>query len=167
MSCFTNAKFTMVANIIRNYTENVYDPSNIGGYKTIYDELTGEVSDIYVEADLIPNDGKNEVTLSVPCLVTPSYTVSQANDLQYKGTRIIDTERLIMKVASRYHLYTTDRVTDIRTKTGELIFEDDQRPRSNAGGSSPAVYNIVGVLPVTDPFGTVVERQVQLEKVNT
>lgn len=172
MTCLSNVKFNMVATIGRNYKKDV-QPG--GSFQSVYDPVTGLETSVWVQTDLIPDDGNPSVTMSVPCLVIPAYTVSQANDLQYKPDRIVDTERLLMKVPAKYHIYTTDRVLSIMSRTGDLIYEDDQVPNDGAqyqpGGkfkimSRPAVYNVVGVLPVADPFGRVIERQIELNKAN-
>jgi len=170
MTCLSSIKFNLIATITRNYRENVSDDDGGGGFQDIYDELTGEVRQVWVATDLIPNDAVDAITSEVPCFVSPSYTVSQANDVKYNqgGARVIDTERLVMKVPARYHLFNTDRVTAIKDRTGVLVFEDDQTPKTVNGVSvpKPAIYNITGVTPVMDPFGRVIERQVQLEKAN-
>jgi hypothetical protein len=169
MTCLSSIKFSMLATIERNYKDSNVNTENAGSFQSYYDDVTGEVKDVWVATDMIPDDKKTQLTVEIPCLVSPSYTVSQANDINYKGTQVIDTERLVMKIPSRYHVYTTDRVTAIRTRMGELIYEDDQTPKRSNGfrdEATAAIYNIVGVLPVTDPFGKVIERQVRLEKFN-
>lgn len=168
MTCISNVKFSMVATVVRDYKKNVYKESGQGYDELIYDVLTGEKKKVWVATDLIDdNISVNKVTTEVPCLVLANYTVTQDNDLKYSRTRILDTERLTMKTPSRYHLFTTDRVVAIRNSMGELLYEDDQVPTDNFDSGRPAEYNIVGVLPIFDPFGRVVERQVALEKANS
>jgi hypothetical protein len=174
MTCLSSIKFNLIATVVRNYQDNIYDDENPGGFQEVYDELTGEVRQVWVAADLIPNDGSDQVITQIPCAVYPLYTVSQANDVKYEngGSRVIDTERLVMKVPSKYHLFTTDRVMSITDRSGMLIFEDDQNPKRTENLMTgvtvgvPTIYNITGVMPVMDPFGRVIERQVQLEKSN-
>jgi hypothetical protein len=162
MTCLSTIKFSMVATVVRNYKNNVVDPVTLGYNREVYDELTGESKTVWVATDLIPEDGVDHKSMEVPCLVSPNYTVSQDNDIKYQRTKVLDTERLTMKCPSRYRLFTTDRIIAIRNRTNELIFADDQIPDP----ITPAIYNVVGVLPVVDPFGRTMEYQVALEKAN-
>jgi hypothetical protein len=52
-----------------------------------------------------------------------------------------------------------DRVRNIRNKTGEVIWKEDQMP-----GGPPTIFNVMGVTPVMDPWAKVLEYAVLLQR---
>lgn len=160
MTCLSSIKYSMIATVLRvRDNGEVPNLEQTGQWQTFYDEATGEEKQVWVEADT--STVKPGVQTEVACLVTANYANRQDNDMTYSATKIIDTEYLTMKVPAKTHLYTTDRVTNILNNKAELIYEDDRNPNGVS-----AVYNVVGVSPVVDPFGRTVERVALLKKVN-
>lgn len=159
--CITSVKFTMEATILRRASMNQQKESQAGYFKSFQDPDTGEIRQVWVAADIDPVLSGEEET--IPCLVKANYTVANDNTLNYRGARLIDHEVVDMYFPSRYQIYTSDRVTNI-TQNGVLIYEDDRGQRHQA--PKPTVYEVIGVSPITDPFGRAVEKIAQLRKVN-
>jgi hypothetical protein len=164
MSCLSSIKYSMIATINRNYNENVNDDetSSDTNYETVYDPVTGYERIVNVASDFLPGNQTSGPNEQIPCLVSANINIQTNNQTNY-GAKVWDTETLTMKVPARYRLYTTDRVTEIISRTGELLYVDDQVPNA----TRPAVYNVVGSTPINDPFGRTVEHHVLLKKVNS
>lgn len=52
-----------------------------------------------------------------------------------------------------------DQVTNIRNKWGEVIWKEEQMP-----GAPATVFNVMGVIPTTDPFGNIMDMHVLLQR---
>lgn len=53
-----------------------------------------------------------------------------------------------------------DRITNIRDVRGNIIWVEEEEP-----SSPPTIFNVVGVTPIVDPFGRLIEYQTLLERV--
>lgn len=52
-----------------------------------------------------------------------------------------------------------DQITNIRDSAGNVIWKEEEVP-----GSPPTVFNVLGVTPLPNPFGKVLEYQAMLER---
>lgn len=61
------------------------------------------------------------------------------------------------------NLTKNDKVTNIRNQKGVLIYRNEEATGpSMAGGAT--VFDVMGVTPVTDPFGTIISQSVLLRR---
>jgi hypothetical protein len=63
-----------------------------------------------------------------------------------------------LRIKTMYHVTDTMRVTNVRDANGEIPWLED----SDSG--TPTVFDVVGVTPVIEPFGTHLEYDVFLDR---
>jgi len=112
--------------------------------------------DLYVQTDTQdPNTGaiKKEWNYSetVPCSakgVISNSTSSRNSDTQSLGTKYQNEQMVQIRTSSR--LNVRHKITNIRDKNGVVIWTELDYP-----SDTPTVFEIFGVTPITDPFGTI------------
>ena len=113
--------------------------------------------DIYVQSDTQDRDTgiiKKEWLFikTVPC--SAKGVISNSISTRSSDRQVIDTRyqnEQFIQVRTSEKLNMRNKLTNIRTKRGTVIWSEINYPTE-----TPTVFEIVGITPVTDPFGEII-----------
>ena len=163
--CLTSARFNMKADILRASgltNTNPDDPSE-GEWVIDHDPDSNEIIREWIPA------GDDPDTLEVEDNQLESFRCI-ARGIVDGGIRVAGTTERFSEVYEgvdyvkisfppNVQLTRRDRVTNIRTQHGVVLWKEEER----ADGAA-TVFNVVGVTPIIDPFGKHVENTALLER---
>lgn len=162
VTCLTGAKFSMKATILHQIStdDSVEYPEEIGGWADNQDPLTGEIVrawgptiDVIDDPDTVPDE---EVIHIVNCLARGvSYKTGRDEEFG-REYRALDSVNLW--VPSGVSISRRDKVMNISTKQGQLLWTDEDTPTKGM------VFQVIGVTPILDPFGRHTETFAVLER---
>lgn len=113
--------------------------------------------DVYVQYDLQDSDTgaiKKEwqyaktIDCSVKGMVSNS-TSTRANDRQIIDNRYKNEQ--FVQIRTTEKITVRNKITNVRNSSGEYVWTELDYPTE-----TPTVFEVVGVTPITDPFGTIV-----------
>lgn len=168
MRCLTSAKMNMRAEVLRQ-TETLPapDPGTEGEWVSRQDPITFEIIRVWVPGGSDTDDPEtveDERVLSIPCMargVAASSVGGQGSGEQW-GETYAGFEFVRMSFPSQYVITKGNRVTNIRSSNGNVLWKE-----AYEGGTEEAratIFEVVGVIPVVDPFGKNVENVALLER---
>ena len=113
--------------------------------------------DIYVQSDTQDRDTgiiKKEWLFikTVPC--SAKGVISNSISTRSSDRQVIDTRyqnEQFIQVRTSEKLNMRNKLTNVRTKKGTVIWSEINYPTE-----TPTVFEIVGITPVTDPFGEII-----------
>lgn len=97
---------------------------------------------------------------TVPCYakgVISNTATARSGDRQVLGNKYENTQ--VIEVRTTEKLSIREKITNIRTEHGESIWTELDYPND-----TPTVFEIVGVTPMTDPFGDVLAWSAVLKR---
>lgn len=166
----TSARYTMTATILRpgSPTGPVVDPNAVGGWVSEQDPDTGEIVRVWQEVRVdIPEtpDETDYTTFTIKCMargivdggIRAAATTESFDDI-YRNVDIIN-----LWVPRKYRITKADRVTNIRTKDGTLMWRDEEL-ENIAVPERATVFNVNGVVPNFDPFNRHIDNFCLLER---
>lgn len=175
MSCVLTARFSMVADILKPLGDNTEDPDlpvapgdKLGHWEYTQDPDSGAIERVWVGS--IPDDpdtpdideSSNNYTLTnVKCEVkgVMSGGIRVAGTTQRFDDIYENIEWLNSNWPKDANITKNDKVTNIRNYRGELIYSNEERREAG-----PTIFDVMGVTPVTDPFGQIVSQSVLLKR---
>lgn len=80
--------------------------------------------------------------------VVSNSTSTRANDTQKFNNRYVNEQMIQIRTSERLNLRY--KITNIRTAKGDPIWVEIDYPTE-----TPTVFEVVGITPITDPFGTI------------
>lgn len=167
----TTARYTMRATILRPTDPNATDPvdPNVAGHWVDkQDPLTGEVVRVWepipVDDPVTPSDESVSVS-EIWCMargivdggIRAAATTEDFDDI-YRNVDIIN-----IWVPKKYRLTKADRVTNIRSRDGSILWRDEEL-ESPTTPFRATVFNVNGVIPVLDPFNRHIDNFCLLER---
>ena len=113
--------------------------------------------DIYVQSDTQDRDTgiiKKEWLFikTVPC--SAKGVISNSISTRSSDRQVIDTRyqnEQFIQVRTSEKLNMRNKLTNVRTKKGTVVWSEINYPTE-----TPTVFEIVGITPVTDPFGEII-----------
>lgn len=167
MICLSAARYTMIATVRRGAVINDQAAPENGRFARVQDPITGDMSYVWEE---------NELPEGSPAIDTRSYKVpcqakaftdtgyrSSSNTEEFDKGKYRVFEFVEMRFAPKYHLTRRDTVTSIRDAlTGKALWTESDAELN--GEFPPTVFEVVGVNPITDPFGTHIENLTVLKR---
>ena len=113
--------------------------------------------DVYVQSDTQDRDTgiiKKEWLFikTVPC--SAKGVISNSISTRSSDRQVIDTRyqnEQFIQVRTSEKLNMRNKLTNVRTKNGTVIWSEINYPTE-----TPTVFEIVGITPVTDPFGEII-----------
>lgn len=177
--CITSNKYEQTATLLRqgyHPDDPVIGSDDIlpegstttGNYVTKQDPITGEIIRVWEPApsgveDDPGTEGVNESHFTFECqargIMTGGLnTQGTAERWTSKGT-YENVDFVEMQVAPEVVITKRDKVTNIRNSRGEIVWREEEY-----GTMSPTVFDVRGVMPSLDPFGSLVEWYVLLER---
>lgn len=165
--CLTSGKFTMLATILRQNFATADAPVNTGAYYEVQqDPISGAVKRNWVASD---PDVVTVVTEDIPCMVEGivdgGIRVAGTTERFSNVYENIDWAR--MTFPKNVMISKRDRITNVRNAlTGEIIWKEEELSTLNSGQySSPATtFDVLGVTPITNPYGQVTEYVALLQR---
>mgnify|MGYP003325663752 FL=1 len=113
--------------------------------------------DVYVQSDTQDRDTgiiKKEWLFikTVPC--SAKGVISNSISTRSSDRQVIDTRyqnEQFIQVRTSEKLNMRNKLTNVRTKKGTVIWSEINYPTE-----TPTVFEIIGITPVTDPFGEII-----------
>ena len=113
--------------------------------------------DIYVQSDTQDRDTgiiKKEWLFikTIPC--SAKGVISNSISTRSSDRQVIDTRyqnEQFIQVRTSEKLNMRNKLTNVRTKKGTVVWSEINYPTE-----TPTVFEIVGITPVTDPFGEII-----------
>ena len=162
-TCLIDAKFNMTAKVLSPQS-SVADSS--GHYVNVQDEDTGEIRQVWVADQDAVEAG--EQSRFIRCMVRPVVTngVTGGGSMEHFSPSGIHEvmEFIHMKFPANVVLTDADRISEIRNDQGVLLWAEEKSNKDPSTFKS-TVFDIVGVAPIIDPFGTHVENLAYLKRV--
>lgn len=177
--CITSLKYDQTATLLRQgYGSSVpiigtdevlhEDSETTGPYVTKQDPITGAIIRVWEPAIIVPDDPatpdiNEEQVFNFECQARGIITgglnsQGTAERWTSKGT-YENVDFVEMQVAPSVIITKRDRVTNIRNSRGEIVWREEEY-----GSMKPTVFDVRGVMPSLDPFGSLVEWYVLLER---
>lgn len=167
----TTARYTMKATLIRPIgpTAPAVDPSATGVWADRQDPDTGEIVRVWEAISIDnPDTPESEIganVIEIECMargineggIRAAATTENFDDI-YHNIDIIN-----LWVPKRYRITKRDRVTNIRTKDGTILWRDEEDENS-ATPTKATIFNVNGVVPNLDPFNRHIDNFCLLER---
>ena len=150
MKCIIGARYNMLADVLRqrqiDTPLNPLNPSVDWGVER--DPDSGAIIRDWT-TDTNPTTVSVE-TLTVECTFTAiTGTPQAATGAQERwGTNYTNIEAARMTFPANYVLTKRDRVTNIRTKAGVIVWKEEEE----LGVPTPTVFEVIGVVPIIDNY---------------
>ena len=164
MRCLTSARFNMTATVLTQDDQGQYDPNNsgeVGHWENRQDPETGEIVRVWVVEDADPTVPGTQ-TKSVKCIVRGildgGIRVAGTTE-RYTPQGILESVDYIkMQFPASVTITKRDRITNIANRRGVIIWREEEFD------NAPTVFDVMGVTPVTDPFGNLIEWTALLQR---
>ena len=165
MSCITDARFNMTATVLSQEvlsgTANENGEITAGHWVNKQDPITGEIIRVWEVEDVDPVEpGTQEKR--VKCIV---------RGIQDGGIRVAGTTERItpaglwesvdyvkMQFPASVKITKRDRITNVTNSTGIVIWREEEFD------NKPTVFEVLGVQPIVDPFGQLIEQSALLQR---
>lgn len=174
--CITSTKYEQTATLLRQGGAPIYsgdevlhkDHEDRPTYDVVVDPISGEIIRDWDETIVTPDDPNTTDIdetehFTFKCqargVITGGINVQgTAERWTAKGTyENVDT--VTMTVPKNVIISKRDRITDITNSNGDIVWREEE-----GGSFRPTVFSVRGVTPVLDPFGSLVEWFVMLER---
>lgn len=167
MACLTSARYTMLADVLRQGAGSDI-PVNLSEQGTWVSEqhpTTLEIIRKWVPVTDDTNPG-TPLVWSIPCqvngIIDGGIRVAGTTERFDKDYQNIDYTRMLF--GPNHVLTKRDRITNIRNRvTGEVIWRDEETNAEN-GIYRSTVFNVNGVTPITNYKGRHIENFANLER---
>ena len=172
--CITSTKYEQTATLLRQGGAPIYsgdevlpeDNKDRETYDVVVDPISGEIIRDWEETaetddETTAHDETRKFTFKCQArgVITGGINVQgTAERWTAKGTyENVDT--VTMTVPRDVIISKRDRITDITNSNGDIVWREEE-----GGSFRPTVFSVRGVTPVLDPFGSLVEWFVMLER---
>lgn len=168
MPCVTGARFNMTADILRQVTNDTdADPvDETGEWVLQQDPDSGEIIRVW-QPSVQDNPATPDVDESVvfntqfPCIARGVITggMRSIGALENWSEVYEGVDKVTITFPNWVTISKRDRITNIRDSRGNVVWKEEEQPEA-----PPTVFSVVGVAPIPDPFGAVVEYVAMLER---
>lgn len=169
---------TMVATVIRGkYVQGSVDQNHptpdSGHFETQEDPVTGDIVSVWVadtdpDNDVITDDQGNVREFDIPCIATAFTDTgyrSASNTEEFEKGVYRAYEYVEMRYPSNYVVTRRDFVTAIRdARTGKALWVEEDAALTDDDAYPATDFDVVGVNPIFDPFGTHIENLTVLKR---
>jgi hypothetical protein len=170
--CVTSARFNMRADILRLATNPnpSDDPEDYGEWVEYQDPITGDITRVWVPSQDdnpdTPDVDESFTAESIPCIVRGIVEggVRAAGTTEEWGEIYQSIELVRMHFPANVVLSKRDRIVNIRTARGQVIWKEEEAGADTQGVYKATVFEVLGVTPILDPFGNHVESYALLER---
>lgn len=159
MRCLTSARFNMTATVLTQ-GEIVADEVNedgtvtAGHWESKQDPETGEIIRIWVVEDtdpITPGTQEKRVKCIVRGILDGGIRVAGTTE-RYTPQGILESVDYVkMQFPASVKITKRDRVTNVANRHGIIIWREEEF------NNAPTIFDVLGVTPITDPFGNLIE----------
>lgn len=164
MICITSARFNMKADILRP-VDSITDLDNLenGEWISSQDVITGDIVRVWRPLDNPNTIGADPTFGTINCIARGIVDggIRVAGTTERFEKEYLNIDFVKMWVSSRTLITKRDRITNIRSKAGVIIWRDEE---FEGGTPRATVFNVNGVTPLFDAFNKHVENFVLLER---
>jgi hypothetical protein len=166
VTCLTGARFNMKADLLRQgyvVNDKVEPTDEPGEWVLQQDPDSGEIIRVWQPGDggsSTPTPTDDTVLESFECIARGIVDggIRVAGTTERFGDLYENVDYVSMTVPAGVRISKRDRVTNIRNKRGIVLWRDEE----SDGG--PTIFNVLGVTPIPDPWGDLIEQRVMLER---
>jgi len=169
LSGITTVRYTMIATVLHPTTptgNDPVDPSETGTWQEKQDPITGEIIRVWVPSTDNPDtpDVNEAVAGDIPCMARGIVDggIRAAATTETFGDTYRNIDIVHMWFPPNYRLTKRDRITNIRTKSGVILWRDEEY--EDTTDIKATVFNVNGVIPQFDPFNRLVSNFALLER---
>lgn len=157
-TCLNAGKFNMVATVL---TQGPTEPDVEGHWVDRQNPDTGEIERVWVVDDSDPSEAGTQAR-TIKCMVRGvidgGIRVAGTTE-RYTPQGVYDNvDYAKMNVGPNEKISKRDRITNVRNDKGVLLWKEEEFD------GAPTVFEVLGVTPVPDPFGTPIEQIVLLKR---
>lgn len=166
MVCLIGAKMNMRADLLRQIgpSGSFIEDTDLGWVES-QDPDSGEIIRVWSGIPDDPNtpdiDETATITFVCEAKAVLSSAVRSAGVIEFWSDKYEAMDYIQMKVPAKLDISSGDRVTNVRDQAGRLIWKD---ARNN---NKATIFSVLGVTPITDPFGQHVESMALLNRSET
>lgn len=166
--CLTSIRFNMKADILRQGYQAGPDFDNtdtVGEWVHQQDPDSGEVLRKWqlntLDDPSTPNVNEAAILESFNCIARGivGSGVRGLGTIEHFGTMYQNLDYVKMTFPASVSISKRDRITNIRDRRGSVIWKEEEQP-----DQPPTVFNVMGVIPIPDPFGNLIESYCLLER---
>jgi hypothetical protein len=158
-SCLVDSKFNMTAKVLSPQS-SVQDSS--GHYVNVQDDDTGEIKQVWV-ADQDASEAGEQARF-IRCMVRPMIPKTTVSGEVFTKDGLHEiSETLHMNFPSNEVISDSDKITEIRNQNGVLLWAEE-KSNGDASTFKSTVFDVVGTVPIMDPFGMHVESLAYLKR---
>lgn len=165
MLCLTSARFNMTAIVLVQGADTdvatTSVPSGNGREITQQDPETGDLIRVWMPEDTDPGTGGiqiKRIKLIARGIIDGGIRVAGTTQRYTPQGRYENIDFVKVTVPKNVILTKRDRVTDIRGPHGELLWKEEE------SDDAATVFNVMGMTPVMDPFGRLLENTGLLQR---
>ena len=160
-ACLVSAKFSMTATVLSQGPTAPTTPVTEGQWVNKQDPDTGEIIRVWEEID-VDTEEPGTQALRIVCMVRGvidgGIRVAGTTE-RYTPKGVYDNvDYAKMNFPADVVLTKRDRITDVRNSQGVTVWKEEEF--DNRG----TVFEVLGVTPILDPFGTHVENLALLKR---
>jgi hypothetical protein len=166
--CLTGARFNMRADILRQgaVVNNKVEPTDEQGEWVMQqDPDSGEIIRVWQPVD---GGGSTSTTTddveldTIDCIARGIVDggIRVAGTTERFGDMYENVDFVSMTVGPNVQITKRDKVTNIRNARGIVLWRNEEM----GDPAPPTVFSVLGVTPIPDPWGDLVEQRVMLER---
>lgn len=161
-NCLVSAKYNMTATLLtQGPTAPSTNPDDQGHWENKQDEVTGEIIRVWVVDDADPDTAGTQER-RIPCMVRGvidgGIRVAGTTE-RYTPQGVYDNvDYAKMSFPANIVITKRDRVTNITGPDGTIIWKEEEWT------NAPTVFEVMGVTPIPDPFGNLIENIALLKR---
>lgn len=172
MRCLTSARFNMTATVLTQSDQGQYDgpdldvnPNTVGTWENKQDPETGEIIRIWVPKDA-DDDSTNvfeekKIKVIARGILDGGIRVAGTTE-RITPTGILESVDFIKIQFPAYETVTKrDRITNVTNRDGIVLWREEE------SHNAPTIFDVMGVQPVTDPWGKIIEWSALLQRSET
>jgi len=164
MGCITGARFNMTATVLTQGglvpDSTSPDGTIVGHWESKQDPETGEIIRVWVMEDADPDTPEIDAK-KIKCIVRGILSGgirATGTTERYNDAILESLDYVKMQFPASVTITKRDRVTNIANKAGVIIWREEEF------NNAPTVFDVLGVTPVTDPFGNLIEWSALLQR---
>ena len=158
--CLTSARFNMTATVL-SQGQTAPTSTNDPVWVERQNPDTGEIERYWQEVDDDPDTAGMQAR-TIPCIVRGvldgGIRVAGTTERYSPAGVYENIDFAKMQFPANVQLSKRDRITNIRNSRGELIWKEEEWK------GAPTVFDILGVTPIPDPWGTLIENHALLQR---
>ncbi|AVD99230.1 hypothetical protein SEA_BILLNYE_28 [Streptomyces phage BillNye] len=149
MRCLSSAKLSMLVDVIKPSSAPT-EGDTTGHWEYVQDPDSGAMVQVWVTDNPDTPGTEGHVLKGVRCLARSTGMRPEVWNAEY-----LNEEWVKLTVAANANITLRDKLTNIRTFKGQLIWTEEE-----SDGNPATKFDVFRVSPVIDGFGNVVEKAV-------